>query len=150
VTDEVVAPLSDPQGDPLVRLSWQATGVLAIVLLLGVVFVSPMAPVAAGVSLLMFAGGLVAFVAAYAVGVRRSRSEEVSVVGMFLLQGTAPKRIRHSFGWAITAQTTLAVVAAVIRPFTTVAFGILAPTIGLGLMALWGARNGEFPPRTRP
>ena len=39
------------------------------------------------------------------------------------------------------------VAAASIRPFTEVAFGILAPMFGLGLMALWGGRHGTFPPR---
>ena len=37
------------------------------------------------------------------------------------------------------------VAAASIRPFTAVAFGILAPMLGLGLMGLWGARHGRFP-----
>jgi hypothetical protein len=44
-------------------------------------------------------------------------------------------------------QVVVVVAAASIRPFTEVAFGILAPMYGLGLMALWGARHGAFPPR---
>ena len=39
------------------------------------------------------------------------------------------------------------VAAASIRPYTEVAFGILAPMFGLGLMGVWGGRYGEFPPR---
>ena len=34
-----------------------------------------------------------------------------------------------------------------IRPFTPLAFGILVPMLGLGLIALWGARHGTFPAR---
>lgn len=130
-------------------LSWSAVAVLAVALGLGVAFVSPLAPLAATVSLILFAGGLAAYIAAYAVGVRRSRDEEISVAGMFVLQGTAPLAVRRSFLWSITAQILVSVVAASIRPFTTVAFGILAPTFGLGLMALWGARHGTFGPRSR-
>jgi hypothetical protein len=129
-------------------LSWSAVAVLAVALGLGVAFVSPLAPLAATVSLILFAGGLAAYIAAYAVGVRRSRDEEISVAGMFVLQGTAPLAVRRSFLWSITAQILVSVVAASIRPFTTVAFGILAPTFGLGLMALWGARHGTFGPRS--
>jgi hypothetical protein len=47
-----------------------------------------------------------------------------------------------------TAVQVVAVVAAAsIRPYTEVAFGILAPMFGLGLMGLWAGRYGTFPPR---
>ncbi len=32
-------------------------------------------------------------------------------------------------------------------PYTAVAFGVLAPMLGLGLIGLWGARYGTFPAR---
>jgi hypothetical protein len=41
----------------------------------------------------------------------------------------------------------LAVAAASIRPYTAVAFAVLAPMLGLGAMAMWGARHGTFFPR---
>ncbi|MFT7646340.1 MAG: hypothetical protein ACI8Y4_001074 [Candidatus Poriferisodalaceae bacterium] len=146
---EAASEATDLPGQALMTLSWSAVAVLAVALGLGVAFVSPLAPLAATVSLILFAGGLAAYIAAYAVGVRRSRDEEISVAGMFVLQGTAPLAVRRSFLWSITAQILVSVVAASIRPFTTVAFGILAPTFGLGLMALWGARHGTFGPRSR-
>ena len=34
-------------------------------------------------------------------------------------------------------------------PYTEVAFGVLAPMFGLGLMAMWGGRYGSFPARRR-
>ena len=47
-----------------------------------------------------------------------------------------------------TAVEVVAVVAAAsIRPYSEVAFGILAPMFGLGLMGMWGGRYGAFPPR---
>ena len=41
----------------------------------------------------------------------------------------------------------IAVVAAATRPFTSVAFAVLAPLWGLGLAGLWAARYGTFPAR---
>jgi hypothetical protein len=38
---------------------------------------------------------------------------------------------------------------AIARPFTTLAFGILTPMLGLGLNGLWGSRHGRFGPRKR-
>ena len=38
------------------------------------------------------------------------------------------------------------VAAAAIRPFTTLAFGVLAPVFGLGLQCLWAARHGDSRP----
>jgi hypothetical protein len=39
-------------------------------------------------------------------------------------------------------------VAAGLRPYTAVAFGVLVPMFGLGLTGLWAVRSGTFPPRT--
>jgi hypothetical protein len=64
---------------------------------------------------------------------------------MFLVQGPAPKRVRvHLFGSlgvciAVTATTAAA------EPF-----GILVPMLPLGLLGLWGALHGVFPPRRTP
>ena len=41
----------------------------------------------------------------------------------------------------------MAVATAAARPFTPLAFGVLAPMFGLGVMGLWGAKFGTFPPR---
>jgi hypothetical protein len=41
-------------------------------------------------------------------------------------------------------------VAASVRPFTELAFGILAPMLGMGMLTLWGARYGVFAPRDEP
>jgi hypothetical protein len=44
-------------------------------------------------------------------------------------------------------QVVVALVTAIARPFTGLAFGILVPVFGLGLAGLWGARRGSFPSR---
>jgi hypothetical protein len=47
--------------------------------------------------------------------------------------------------WAV--QLVVSLVVASIRPFTAVAFAILVPMFGIGMMGLWSARHGSFPPR---
>jgi hypothetical protein len=44
-------------------------------------------------------------------------------------------------------QVVVAVAVASVRPFTALAFSVLVPMLGLGLMALWAARHGRFPPK---
>jgi hypothetical protein len=44
-------------------------------------------------------------------------------------------------------QTVVGVGVAAARPFTALAFSVLVPMFGLGMMALWGARHGTFTPR---
>jgi ribosome-associated toxin RatA of RatAB toxin-antitoxin module len=138
-------------GDRLVRSSWICTVVLAVVIVPGLVD-----PDGAGGqitlagSVALFALGLVASVAAFWVAVQRSRTEELAVASAFLLLGSAPTEVRRNFYAALTLQVVLAVGAAALRPFTAVAFAVLAPLAGLGLMALWGSRHGSFPPRAVP
>ncbi len=48
---------------------------------------------------------------------------------------------------ALGVQIGVALVTASIRVFTSLAFGILVPVWGLGLLGLWCARYGEFEPR---
>jgi ribosome-associated toxin RatA of RatAB toxin-antitoxin module len=98
-------------------------------------------------SLALFGVGLAACCVAYLTAAQRSRSEEVTVQSAFLLAGSAPIRVRRDLYGALAAQVVLAVTAAGVRPFTPVAFGVLAPMWGLGAMAMWGARYGSFPPR---
>ena len=59
----------------------------------------------------------------------------------------APRPTRRALRIATVAEVVAVVVAASIRPYTEVAFGILAPMFGLGLMGMWGGRHGAFPPR---
>jgi len=99
-------------------------------------------------SIVLFVIGTGALLWAYALGISRSRTDTVDIPGLFLLSGAvAPAPIRTSFRVALAVQVVVVVLAASIRPFTEVAFGILAPMYGLGLMGLWAARHGTFPDR---
>jgi hypothetical protein len=102
----------------------------------------------AALSVVLFAIGTAAMLWAYALGVSRSRTEMVSVPGLFFLTGdVAPPATRRTLVFATAIEVVVVVAAASIRPYSEVAFGILAPMFGLGLMAVWGGRYGEFPPR---
>jgi hypothetical protein len=100
------------------------------------------------VSCLAFVVGCAAFLWAYAIGVSRSRAELVTMGGLFFLTGgVAPTPVATRLRLALVVQVVAVVAAAAIRPYSNVAFGVLAPLLGLGLMALWGARHGTFEPR---
>jgi hypothetical protein len=132
----------------LVRANNGATGVFTVVAAVAAAFPDTFVRVFVPVALVLFAAGCVAFVWAFAVAVGRSRFEAVDLGGLFFLGGAAaPTRVRRAFQVALAVQVVVAVAAAVARPFTPLAFGALAPMLGVGLMALWGARHAAFPPR---
>ena len=80
---------------------------------------------------------------------RAAAPSSIDIAGLFFLAGDVAPRAdppgASASRWP--SQVVAVVVAASIRPYTEVAFGILAPMFGLGLMGLWGGRYGTFPPR---
>lgn len=132
------------EGGGLVQLSFIGTGALLVAGLVGVASPEGAGNLTAWVSGLLFAVGVVLFLWGYAVGVARSRDEQVTLGGLFFLSGTAPRVVRFRLRLAFGLQVAIAVVAASVRPYTAVAFAVLAPMLGLGAMALWGARHGAF------
>ena len=103
--------------------------------------------VAVVIDLVLFAIGVVVFLAAFLTAVQRSRYEVIAVGGLYFLAGCAPQPVQVRLLGALAVQIVVAVVAASLAPFSSVAFGILVPVLGLGLAGLWGARHGQFPPR---
>ncbi len=100
------------------------------------------------VALGLFVVGCLAFLAGYLQAIQRSRTDEIAIVNLYLLGGsTAPRRVLLRLNLLLAAQIVVAVATASVRPFTTLAFGVLAPVFGLGLNGLWAARHGRFPPR---
>ena len=134
-------------GQPLLRLAGQSTLALAVVATFGL-----MAPESSGLfvvtaCLTMFVLGLLLFVFGLMYGLRRSRVEAVTVAGLFLLQNSAPRSIRRQFAWLTITQLVVALTAAALRPYTDIAFVILAPMLPVGSAALWSAQHGFFPER---
>lgn len=135
-------------GDPIIKATWAGTAVFGLtsgVAALG--GATPLEIAAIAVDLVLFVAGCTAFVAAYARAVRRSRTDDIAVAGLYLLMGdSAPNPVRKHLLGSLAAQTAVALVTAIRWPL---AFGVLVPIYGLGLAGLWAARHGTFPPRRR-
>jgi hypothetical protein len=133
--------------DPLVRASLIGTAVFVIVAVAAAIVPDSLAVVAVVIDLLLFAVGLIAFAVTLLRAAARSRTDEISLAGLWWLTGTAPAPVRRALLGAFGVQVVVALATASARPFTGLAFGVLVPTYGLGLAGLWGARRGSFPSR---
>ena len=78
----------------------------------------------------------------------RSRHEEVSVAGAFLLLEEAAIGAKAFFWSMLGIQLASALIAAGTRFYTPLAFGILVPVFGVGMMSLWGAKHARFPAKS--
>ncbi len=137
-----------PPGDGLLNLDFAGTGALVGTSTAAAVLPDTFGLVHAIVSCVLFAIGTGALLWAYALGVSRSRAVVVTLSGLFFLGGgAAPPELRRRFRLALAVQVVAVVAAASVRPYTEVAFGILAPMLGLGLMGVWGGRHGAFAAR---
>ena len=97
---------------------------------------------------LLFVAGLGAFVLTFVRAAPRSRTDEIGLMGLFLLEGaTAPSRVKRLLLGAFAVEVAVAFITAALRPNTTVAFGILVPVYGLSITGAWAARHGAFKPR---
>jgi hypothetical protein len=132
--------------DPICRLAIWATGVFVVVSVLAAAWPDTFLPLSVPVDLVLFATGCGAFLWAYALAIGRSRYETIAMGGLFFLgEGVAPPDVTRLLRGALGVQVVVAVTAAAVRPFTALAFSVLVPMLGLGLMTLWAARHGRFP-----
>jgi hypothetical protein len=115
-------------------------GVTAIPVALGVdAFDGP----AVVVALLLFFASLVVWCWALGLAaVRTTRGDDVQVMSLFLLEGQAPARARWLLYGSCLVCLAITVGTAAANPF-----GVLVPMYPLGLVGLWGARHGVYPPR---
>jgi hypothetical protein len=99
--------------------------------------------VAVGVPFALFLIGTVIMVWAFVLGLSRTtRGDNVVVSNLYLLAGSAPRRVQaHLFG-ALAASIVAAAALAAVNPAV-----VLVPILPLGLNGLWSARHGTFPPR---
>jgi hypothetical protein len=108
-----------------------------------------------GVSMLLFAIGVVTTLWAYTKALDRSRTEEVGVANLYLLTGpTAPTRVRRTMTLALVVQIVAAITGAWIGvvgldkgDLNALAFGVLVPMFGIGMNGAWAARHGAYGPR---
>lgn len=104
-------------------------------------------------SLGAFLLGAVVYAVAFVIAASRSRDEELWFGGAFFLtESVAAQPARRALYSCLALQCVTGIAGAVIAPFTAMAFGILVPLFGLGSLAWYGARWGEFSPKapTKP
>jgi hypothetical protein len=134
------------QSEPgrIVTWSWATTGVFAVTALAVTLGATSLEGVAIAISLTLFAASLAVW--AYAFGlavVRSSHGDDISVPGLFFLSsGSAPAGVRRHLLGSLAASVVVAVVTVKANPFSA-----LVPMLALGLVGLWAARHGTFPPR---
>lgn len=137
-------------GASIVRLSWMSTAVFTAAATIATAFPDQIARPVAVFDCVLFVAGLIAFGVAFARAVERSRTERIEIAALFfLVSGTAPSAVRRNLLGSFAVQIVVAIVTSSIRLYTSVAFGILVPMLGLGLAGVWGATYGRFPRRDR-
>ena len=143
-----MADATSDQGAALVKVAYVGTGVLVLTSAAAAIAPDTFGVAHAAFSVILFVIGTGTMLLAYALGVSRSRTELVGIPGLFLLaDDVAPPSVCRALRGATAVQVGAVIVAASFRPYTEVAFGVLAPMFGLGLMGLWAGRYGHFPPR---
>jgi hypothetical protein len=146
--DGELEPWDPDLGRRIVSFSWATTAAFAAAATIATVFPDQAARPVAVFEVGLFVVGIGAFVVAYARGVSRSRTDRVEIASLyFLAGGTAPTAVRRQLLGAFALQIVVALVSSSIRLYTSVAFGILVPMLGLGLAGVWGATYGRFPKR---
>jgi hypothetical protein len=142
----VLAPPDAGQG--IVTLDLAVTAVFVVVSVLAT-FVRGLRGVAVVVDLLLFLIGTVLMLVALVRAAGRSRTHEIAVSTLFFLAGSAPRRPKLRLLGGTAVQVVVGAATAGARPYTSLAFGVLAPLWGLGMTGVWAARHGSFPPSRR-
>jgi hypothetical protein len=130
------------KGERIMQLSWASVVLFAVVGALDI-FIDAFDPVALGVCVALFLCSLPVWI--YALGlaiVRSTRGDDIAVASLFFLQGSAPAPVQKQLLGAFAASIAVAIATAWFNPFA-----VLVPMLSLGLVGLWGARHGDFPPR---
>lgn len=137
-----------PDGSATRRASWAGTALFVMTAVAADVAPSTFEPVALVVAGALFAAGCAIFFWSFVVMARRSRTERLELAQVYFLSGPpTPSCVRRSLLGAFAVEVVAALATAGIRPYTSLAAGVLVPMYGLGLCGLWAARHGAFPPR---
>jgi hypothetical protein len=137
----------DPPGRMIVVLSWVATVVLLVLTVLAAVAPDEVIGVFFGFAMGSFLVGSALFALDVVLAASRSREASMGIGGLFFLAGSAPRRIGLNLNASLAVSVVVVLVGASVRPFTPLAFGVLAPVLQLACSGLWGVLHGHFPPR---
>jgi hypothetical protein len=130
-------------GRTIVVVSWVSVAVFTVVAVIDAFGVDAFDVPAATVSLVLFFASILIWM--YALGlafVRNARGDDIMLPTLFLLSGSAPRDVR----WHLLGSFVVSIVVAAVTGSAN-PFGWLVPMFTLGLVGLWGARHGSYPPR---
>jgi hypothetical protein len=138
------------RADALGTIGFGVTATLA-----AVIFSTPMQWLGAVTALALFGAGVFGFLWSYVTAIGRSRSEEITVVQLYLLGGgPTPRRVRAIMNALLATQAAIAAVTTFARldgpdgnPGSSLAVGFLVPMFGFGMNGLWASRHATFGPR---
>jgi hypothetical protein len=133
-----------PHGGRIITASRVGTAVFAVTATAAVIDKDTFGLINVIVSLALFGVGCVVFLWAFGIAVSRSRTDAIGIGGLYFLQGSAPRSVQVALLVPLAVQIVVALVSAGLRPFTSLAFGVLVPMFGLGQAGLWGGRYGRF------
>jgi len=159
-------PLHDPNerrhtpdpgaGDVVIRANLAGTLLFGVTAALAAIFFTSFWQwVAAITAMALFAVGIFTFLWSYYNAVLRSRTDVISVTGLYLLLGPpTPPRVRRTMLLTLLLQFVIALVTTFARshtengsPGSSLALGFLVPMLGFGLNGLWAAYHADFPRR---
>lgn len=140
----------------IVRLEIIGTAVFVITATLAAAFFTTALQWVGGITAMaLFAAGVFCFLWSYLHAVQRSRTDEISVVGLYFLGGSStPTAVKRPMLAMLALQVATATATTFARldgpdgkPGSSLAVGFLVPMFGFGLNGLWAAFHGTFPSR---
>jgi hypothetical protein len=134
------------EGRKIILASWVTIAIFAAFVIPDAAGLHAFDGVAVGVSLALFLVSLPIWLYAWIVAIARTtRGDDVSVIALFFLVGSAPKDVRRQLLGALAVSILIAAGTAYANPFS-----VLVPMLPLGFAGLWGARHGVYPSRPAP
>jgi len=128
----------------IVRASWISTALFGLLVIPPVFGFEPIDGLSVGVSMLYLLLALVIWSWALVLAaLRTTRGDDVQIASLFLVQGDVKATPRVSLYLSLCVSIAITAVGATADPFV-----VLAPMLPLGLVGLWGARNGVYPARS--
>jgi hypothetical protein len=129
-------------------VSWAGTVLFVVTAVAAAIAPSAFEPVALAVAIALFAAGCAVFLWSFFLIAGRSRTSQIELAQVWFLSGApTPRAVRRSLLGAFAVQVVVGLATAAVRPYTSLAAGVLVPMWGLGLCGLWAARHATFPPR---
>jgi len=131
-------------GRAIFRTSWAGNVLFAVIAVPVALGFDAFDVAAVVVSVALFLVSLPVWGYAFFVAASRSAGgEDVTLGRMYLFDPGAPRPAQWQLYGSLTVCVVIAAATAAANPF-----GVLVPMFPLGLLGVWGARHGQYPPRS--